>query len=63
MLVSTSFTYFLIGVPNQVVGAASIDSVTLSDNSYALVATRFGVPVAILFFALFFSISGICYLI
>jgi hypothetical protein len=54
MLITASAQYFLIGVPAQVIASTFIDSVSLSDNSYALVATVFGLPFALLFFGLIF---------
>jgi hypothetical protein len=54
MLITASAQYFLIGVPAQVTASTFIDSVSLSDNSYALVATVFGLPFALLFFGLIF---------
>jgi hypothetical protein len=51
-LISNSISDFMFGSADQMVSGYEIDGVTISDNSYSLVATKLGVPFAFCFFLL-----------
>lgn len=55
-LVQNSVTDFLIGSSSALVLSTAINSYTISDNSYVLVATTFGVPFALVYFMFLFNI-------
>ena len=56
LLISNSLADFLIGSSSSFVNSFWVNDTTISDNSYFLVATSFGVPFAIIFFAFLFNI-------
>ncbi len=60
ILVSNSFFDFFIGSSDILVNSTEVDGVLISDNSYGLVATSFGIPFMLIFFGyLFFSFKKI----
>ncbi|WP_419177009.1 hypothetical protein [Desulfosediminicola sp.] len=56
LLVSNSMTDFAIGSSSELVNSTMVNGLTISDNSYGLVATTFGIPFMIIFFAFLFRI-------
>lgn len=50
ILISNSFFDFIIGSSGKLVNSTEVDGVLISDNSYSLVATSFGVPFMLIFF-------------
>lgn len=57
LLISNSVTDFLIGSSSSLVNSLWVNDTLISDNSYVLIATSFGVPFALVYFAFLFYIS------
>ncbi len=55
LLISNSMTDFAIGSSSELVNSTTVNGLTVSDNSYGLIATTFGVPFALVFFTFLFS--------
>jgi hypothetical protein len=55
-LLTNSTTDFLIGSSSFLANSTTVNGSVISDNSYGLVATTFGGPFALLFFAFLFNI-------
>jgi hypothetical protein len=50
ILITNSLLDLLIGSSNELVNSTEVDGLLISDNSYGLVATSFGVPFMLIFF-------------
>lgn len=50
ILISNSFVDFLVGSSDRLVNTTAVNGILISDNSYGLVATSFGVPFMLFFF-------------
>jgi hypothetical protein len=56
LLISNSVTDFLIGSSSSLVNSLSVNDTLISDNSYVLIVTSFGVPFALVYFTFLFNI-------
>lgn len=56
LFITNSATDFLIGSSSYLVNSTTINNITLSDNSYGLILTSFGVPFGLAFVAFLFNI-------
>ena len=56
LLITNSVVDFLIGSSSALVNSTMVNGVLISDNSYGMIATTFGVPFALVFFIFLFYV-------